>query len=792
MHYKLFICYIQIPESGKLLFNDKHWQLYKLNNKKESVVKLNMETTKVKLSDLLKSESANSSVCSGSSDHISVINKNINLGDEIGNEVDKFFGPALERTRSGSDLKMKAPLRNKRRQYRSQEVLPVVNKNILTSQEETREGKMFLKEQETNAVNDFAKKSLQTHVPIMYDNNQRAEIVASVTERLYSKLNKKGESAINKVENVVDKKIIEPLSELKICANARQRLVEISQKALKHRRKIGIPAHTQTKSRVTRVRDQGTDIQNDLEPYAIREKNNIVLYQNVGTETITMTPRCKDIGVGSQWGSLRFQDNWTATDLRRTPKISSSVMTENLPKCDQCTQTHVLPPPRKKKKKNKYLKQELEPSVSSMINIRITQCCSTDQESASTSDDNIDDESVTKSQNITMTPDLLTNHSSIETNVLEEDSTDKDHENNCNINDDIINVVDKNEKQNKLNSCIEHSISSCDNENISSEDVFSDFEEYNLPRVTVDDSTICDHKGIKDMILGRNDSLYPYNIILSPPRERPENAKRTVKFKDMEPTIISRASQTCWDSKDISVPRSNINIDDSENANIETESSKSNSTINDSNNSNISKCTDTFVWKSNPHNIDSNYLATTRNINSKNDSYQPVYQSHLSRYKNEKTRLYKEYLGLKSELNPELDTAKHNCHSSSLSEAINRIPCTANYNFKDDDYDALKDFKKKRDFFESKADSIFNQTKDPFYDFERKLLQSCDRLDECVNKYDKYLRGYQQRNQEHFTQKVHHDNSTNQKPKQYLQHLIQLRREAVRKEIKRNSVLTDC
>ncbi|XP_050675413.1 kinesin-like protein KIF16B [Leptidea sinapis] len=65
----------------------------------------------------------------------------------------------------------------------------------------------------------------------------RADIIASVTERLYSKLKRKEDTSY-KIENAVEKKIVQPLNELKICTNARQRLMEISQKALRNKRKI--------------------------------------------------------------------------------------------------------------------------------------------------------------------------------------------------------------------------------------------------------------------------------------------------------------------------------------------------------------------------------------------------------------------------------------------------------------------------------------------------------------------------------------------------------------------------
>lgn len=766
--FLIFYFLLQIPETGKIIYEESHYTLHtcKENCRDMNVKKLEVKKQfKARTSELHNSESTASSVASGSSEHIATTNKQRNISDE----VDKLFGPALERTSSSSDLKIVAPLRNKRRQYRSQEVLSLDNKNVQTA---ARNRKVSLQDIVNNtdtpksdeSIKESDEKPSSPRIPIAYDNNQRAEIVASVTERLYSKLKKKEESAIAKVEQVVDKKIVEPLSELKICANARQRLVDLSQKALRNRRKIGVPAHTQTRFRITRVKDQGIEVQTDLEPYYIKERNLYIACQDVSTETVPCTPRCKETSSGPQWGSLYHQDSSTITDKKTISQKTCSVMTDKCIQCDQSTQTKVVPPPRKKKSAP-YHRQSSENSsidfTPPIISINITQGYSTEQDSTSASDDSLENE-VNKPKVVTATPDLLTNHSSGE---------GKEVESNLKIKSYIVN---------DSNDCIQTDDSV--QLQVNTEGIFSDGEEYNLPRITIDSTATNNHKNIKDMILGYNENTYPYNIILSPPRLKTESLKRTVKFKDLdEPSqVTSVASQTAWDV-DNKLSNTTKNRSSEVVSDLENNSSVSDSTPTiTSDAGTISQEAKTFIWKTGP--IIPKEGGTTSSNSfylDKKDVYEPVYKVNTPRYKNAKAKIYQEFLGLRSDINKTRST------SSSSSDERQKRDCRNT--IYEGDEDEIVDFRKKCDFFESKGQSIFNQTRDPFYDFERKLLRSCDSLDASIDQYDNYLKGYQQRMKQKLSPKRHSVISTEPlrhvRPTDYLQHLVQLRKDVVKREI---------
>lgn len=764
--------YFQAFESGKLLYDKKHWNLHKIEPEQvcrkeiEDIETINMNPSRSIDKEFKNSESTTSSVASNSSDYISVGSQ----VSDLNKEVDKIFGPALERTHSGSDLKVTAPLRHKKRQYRSQEVLPLDNKTSHNSYQFTPERKVSLQDipltAETNNEELQVDKP-QYRVPIIYDNNQRAEIVASVTERLYSKLKKK-EVVKSKVENMVEKKIVEPLNELKICTNARQRLLELSQKALRNKRKIGIPAHTQTRYRVTRVKDQSIDVQTDLEPYGIKETNALTYYQHVGTETNLTTPRCKEASVGPQCGSLRRQDQSTITEQKKIILKSCSVMTENCVQNDRYTQTPIIPPPRKKKIKPRlsYIDDAdvtSDDQLSPVISINILQSFAKEHESTSTSEDSLDniEAKPTLTKKLEITPDLLTNHSSIDSKK--------------------VNVVVKPRytSDNKINqensrSFIEKSKTENDKLTANSNDVFSDNEDYNLPRVTVLDTSNSNKRAdIRNLIMGHKKDIYPYNIVLSPPHINTEN-RRTVKFKDLDEssTLVSVASQTSCEFKTVPNLRNTENDIHSDN---ESESIKSDSTNNIcSDSTNVTK-TSNFVWKrgtcSRPT-IDN----TSRSFYLNQKNYAPVYKNTSANYKSAKTKLYKEFLGLDDTSRSHSDSLyEQNCASGSISnDTINK---------NEEEKDGVTNFKQKREFFESKGPSIFNQTKDPFYDFESKLLKSCDRLDASINKYDDYLKKYRYRSQKNLSPlrlNSSRKEFSHLRPKEYLQHLVELRKSVVK------------
>ncbi|KPJ18257.1 Kinesin-like protein KIF16B [Papilio machaon] len=502
-----------IPESGKILYDDDHW---KLNNndklKKEAKIGNIMNTTHPK-TDAPNSESTNSLAVSGSSDVMNNLDIKTKVDNEIHKEVDKFFGPMLERTQSGSILDI-TPLRHKKRQYCSEEVLPVDeclnDKNneklpdFSQNHNETKKEEMKLAIEHKNSP-----------VSILYD-NQRAEIIASVTERLYSKFKK--DAAANKMDATGDKKTMPHLSELKICSNARQRLLELSQKAIRNKKRIGIPAHTQTRRVVIRVKDQGINAQTDLAPFIILKKDTKIFYKDAATETIPLTPRCKDVASGD--GSLNFDDKSTTMEIIKIAKKHSNIMTDIILKRNMCTQTQILPHSRRRKRasactklhKNRKSSKQTKDSciIPSVININISPVCSFDSDSLNSSEKSDNECTQNKSENLNATPDLLASYN---TDILEEvkvnDTELTNAEKACSVKDEIVSTSEV-------------------FDNITLED-FPD-EELPLPRVTVDTTRVYDDNDIKNLILGRDVNAYPYNIALSPNKNK--DVKRVIKFKD--------------------------------------------------------------------------------------------------------------------------------------------------------------------------------------------------------------------------------------------------------------------
>ncbi|XP_049878009.1 kinesin heavy chain-like [Pectinophora gossypiella] len=748
-------------QTGKIAYGDNHWtlhsnaikvQLSETTSKEATIGNiLNMFQPKA---DAQNSESTASSVASGSSDVINTMDKNLNIKDEISKEVDKLLTPGLERTRSGSDLGIIAPLRHKRRQYKSQETLPidkslhVFAQNIAEhSQSQSRDD--MRETQETD-------KPKQPQVPIMYD-NQRAEIVASVTERLYSKLKKKEEAAVSKMETMVDKKIVEPLSELRICTNARQRLMEISQRAMRHKRRIGIPAHTQTRRTVTRVRDQGIDVQTDLESYIFRKERSYTVQRDVSTETIPVTPRCKEIAVGPKSGSLDFRDRGTLTETKQVVHRNSFMMTDVVAKCDRCSQTP-MPPPRRKKRaafSKRVLNNEHHiccPEECSaqqpVISINISQQYQVDSESQSSddnldrhsSDDNLEDRNLfIKPATVSTTPDLLTNHNNVDTSVHEE--SESDH---------MLVREPQSQEGNLMQDTLIYQSPDSNNKEFPEECL----EECSLPRVAVASARTINQEEMKDMILGRNENMYPYNIILSPPRER-DDSKRIVKFVDDDVApVISVASQTSLEPTDDDDGNKVNLISEASHSHKECETSNGNKdseTCSDS--TDTSKVeTDSFIWK-----------RYNRNENLSNKpvgrGYTPVYRNN-PKYKAAKTKIYRDFLGL--DYNTQFSSLTNDYRLSSSDSTENE---SAQYKFR-----------QRRQFFEDKFKSVQNPS-NRFDILERNILDSCKSLDTSVNKYEKYLANYHDNNRV-FVKPV----TKTRTPKEYLHHLVQLRREMIRTE----------
>ncbi|XP_013135817.1 PREDICTED: uncharacterized protein LOC106101206 [Papilio polytes] len=643
------------------------------------------------------SESTNSLVASVSSDVPNNLDNKIKVNKEIHKEVDKLFGPLLERTQSGSVLDI-SPLKHKKRQYCSEEVLPV---NILHNEnnEQFYDSSQHHSDQKEEIKHEQHKNS---PVSILYD-NQRAEIIASVTERLYSKFKK--DAAANKLDTPVDKKITQPLSELKICSNARQRLLELSQKAIRNKKRIGIPAHTQTRRVVIRVKDQGISAQTDLAPFIILKKDTKIFYKDAATETIPMTPRCKDVASGD--GSLNFQDKSTTMELRNIAKKHSTVMTDIILKRNICTQTQILPHSRRRKrasactklhKKRKDGKQTKDSCViPSVININISPVCSFDSDSLNSSEKSDNESTQNKSENLDTTPDLLTNHNK---DIVEEVKISKtdllNSEKATNVNDDVILTTEV-------------------FDNISLED-FPD-EELPLPRVTVDTTRVYDDNDIKNLILGRDVNTYPYNIALSPNKNK--EVKRVIKFKDSKGENFNECDKTRF-KKD--------NVD--RNYFLDPYSDSSDSTRFES---------DSFVW--NKGNKDM----------CKNKPNYSIKHGNICNH----------WLDFDSDLDLDIKTtgAEQNTTSKrgkywtwQSGNKTNRLIKETNAKYKDN-----------------------------FGNIRNKIIETCSGLETAASDYERYLDRY-------------YDDHKIRSPTEYLQYLVNLRREVVRESLtcSTDTISSDC
>ncbi|XP_046971591.1 kinesin-like protein KIF18A [Vanessa cardui] len=714
-------------ETRQLLYDDEHWKL----NENQSNAK---PTTEAKIGNIMNlryvkgegrnSESTPSSIASGSSDVINNMDKNAEISNEINKEIDKLFGPALERTRSGSDIEVAAPLRRRKRHFRSQEVLN--SDKTLQINQSHRLSDADLSEAQGDDSHHFDTSNIPQN-PILYD-NQRAEIIASVTERLYSKL-KKNEAAASKQESIVDKKpanetkILQPLNELKICSNARQRLMELSKKALRNKRKIGIPAHTQTRKTVIRVKDQGTDVQTDLQSYICHQDRNCVFHRDVSTETTPMTPRLKEIAVGPKYSTLSYKDSSTLTDCKKVSYRNSCTMTELVLTRNHSSQTNVLPPPRRRKRQSAYMKyiKRLEriksstddSSVSPVININISPMYAVDSESQSsdeTVDDSLDIGKEKGKHSVATTPDLLTNHNNslkkTEDNVMRINDTNFNENYDLN-NFDGIKPLELHEK--------------------TLED-FSDKDNVQLPRVTADCDRKIGQKDYEDLILGRNDNLYPYNIKVAPARKK-NKAKTVIRFKDIDVTPAECCSNEWQRKVDVA---SNSSQNDSEKEIDSDDSAASVLSEMDS---------DSFLWSK----IDS------VNDNLVNCPKENKFEN-MSKLKTPESSIWNaSELNVKKEsLCPDIQCDDEYC-----------CPKKENENFVT---------VKKRHTLKIKNKSEHTT----FNNIERKIKSACNSLEASVHKYDNYLLEFRDKTKKYCKAETHV-----RTPKEYLQHLIKLRKEAV-------------
>ncbi|KAF9810969.1 hypothetical protein SFRURICE_001492 [Spodoptera frugiperda] len=655
-----------VPETGKILFDEEHWAPRVNQNdsrhedlNKAAIIGNIMNIARPK-PDATNSESTASSVASGSSDVINTVDKNLTIASEINKEMDKLFGPALERASSGDDLKVVAPLRHKKRQFRSQEVL--ANDDMSTVSQSSNLV-TTLPSQSEASINEAPStdKTKVPHITILHD-NQRAEIVASVTERLYTKLKKKEEAAVSKVESMVDRKIMEPLSELKICTNARQRLMELSQKAIRNKRRIGIPAHTQTRLTVTRVKDQAVDVQTDLYSYVSRNSHPYAFCRDVATETVPMTPRCKEIAVGPT-GSLHSSD--ISTETKRVTYKNSYVMTDMVYPVDTESQS---------------------------------------------SDDNSEKLNVAQSKSsiVTSTPDLLTNHSTI------------DPQNVIDIKEDEICVLVNVAEERKVPIIIQDDDDAKSIDPVNHNEEFPDTEDFTLPRVCPNSVRKANSSEIKNMILGRNQNIYPYNIILSPPKER--DSKRIVTFKENHADNSNAASETGnMDETNDSTTNKNESASDLTTSDKDFPLEKDYESIYSDSTESSKVDTDSFIWKQ----------GSSRTMGCLKKNYIPVYKS--SKYKTTKGRVFNDFLGLESEGHLGLNSYETRENIRDVSSSDSR----------DTDNSSEYRSRRRKPYFENK--SYYDRVRDYNYDvteyqsIERKLIDSCNNLEESVNRYENYV-----------------------------------------------------
>ncbi|XP_045502899.1 centromere-associated protein E-like [Colias croceus] len=723
---KHFIRYI--PETGKLSFDENHW---KLNNTSLSDV----EQAAANIGNIMnfsrpKIDEQNVNIPTDAIPDDNPTGNQTVFVEEINKEIDKMFAPPFERARSGSDFEIVAPIKHKKRQYRSQEVLST-NK---TSQQSTTKHNLSeispsVSEERLDEINSLKAKS-NMPTSLLYDNNQRAEIVASVTERLYSKL-KRNEEVAGKLDANVDKKLIQPLSELKICTNARQRLMELSQKALRNKRRIGIPAYTQTKKFIVRVKDQAIDVQSELLPYECIRNNSCVFQRDVGTETISITPRYKEVSVGSDHGYLHFKHSSTMTDNRKIFKTSST-MTIDVIQNDRCTQTCILPPPRRKRRPNllsKYIKsienrKNNSTNAAPIININISPMYDEDSDSqnsdSTTAGNAVQPQQQPPLETKILPPDLLTNHNNFISNpTIEKHKIDEIRNKDIDTDEDSIQsdkTIDK------------------PNNNL---DDFSNDDDITLPRTSigVDDARVAGYSDIKDMILGRNADMYPYNIAISPLRERNASGP-SIRFLDKNAES---------DEDFVSLENSSFHFERSESKYLkEIDSFSSDSTVSNETNSDFGRCKSNNFSKDKKRNI-RNHSSYSNNININTDIIKNTFEAT-------KGKLYKEYLGLdRKEINDET------CSNCSLN--IKSVPKNG---------DRLNNIYRKGEIL-SKGNN--DDKNDTFENVHNEIKNSCRRLEFAVNNYEVYLDSHR-RNKEHNIKS----------PTKYLQHLIEIRKGLVEEE----------
>lgn len=479
---------------------------------------------------------------------------------------DSLFGPRLHRTGSVHDVKPPIPLRSKKRQYSSHEVLNTTTNKPHRSQNQNQTSPKTIKPESKNEKT--LKEPTKQKVTVTYQPfNKRADIVASVTDRLYSKLKTKkeeGKSQKTQLPLVVEKKT--SLSELQICNNARKKLYDLSHRALKASRRYKVvPAETQTeKPSALRMKEASTDVPKDLNPFVSDDSQKVL--KSVAIATDVHTTLCKEASVGTINGSIQSNDASVETDkINETHNLimtrTCGSMTDEIIHLNTIsTQTQEIPPRKKHSSFTKYLKVSHDPSTKksnekispTVLNISISHDFSTlDNETDCISDDSLEIDMKSPSSNLPLSiapPDLLNNHNSNDNCNIELSqsiskccSTDtklKDQTNSSTMTEEIASTKHLVESKSIQTADFSKTLANCSD--------FVDDLHVSLPRIYFNSEYDTD-RSMKNLIMGRNKDVYPYNIKPSPIKEsyHTKRHSKTVSWKneiDIRETASARKS----------------------------------------------------------------------------------------------------------------------------------------------------------------------------------------------------------------------------------------------------------
>lgn len=476
---------------------------------------------------------------SGNNSNPSTQGSNINSSQA----EDSLFGPRLHRTGSVHDVKPPVPLRNKKRQYSSHEVLNTTTNKSNRSHNQNQTSPKSNKPEPK--IEKSPKETPKQKMSVSYQPfNKRADIVASVTDRLYSKMKaKKEEEKAQKPQlpHVVEKKT--NLNELQICNNARKKLYDLSHRALKASRRYKVvPAETQTeKPSALRMREASTDVPKDLDPL-VNDISQKVL-KSVGIATDPHTMLCKEASVGTTNGSIQSNDASVETDkINETHNLimtrTCGSMTDDISHSNTIsTQTLEVPPRKKHSSFTKYLKvlhdppkkktnDKISPTV---LNISISHDFNTiDNETDCISDDSleVDIKSPSISSPLSIAPpDLLNNHNSNDNIELSK---------NCSAEIKIKSQSNSSTMTEELKYPAESkSIQTASFNGLAGCSDFVDDLHVPLPRIYFNSEYDSD-RSMKNLIMGRNKDTYPYNIKPSPIKESYHGKRhsKTVSWKN--------------------------------------------------------------------------------------------------------------------------------------------------------------------------------------------------------------------------------------------------------------------